>query len=110
MNHYFEESHISRLKQLNNEKFWFQNYHLILTCPDLLSNIDYAIEKYLIPNTIRPAINEKSSAVTRRNTYSRFYKTNLQAENKLINEISDVQSEISEYLDLRFTEEQLLYV
>lgn len=38
------------LKILTDERYWFQNYHLILYCPELMSDLDASIRKYLIPD------------------------------------------------------------
>lgn len=109
INNRFDTNQINILRQYTDEKFWFQNYHLILKCPDLLSNINQSILDYLMPNAIRPVPSEKASAATRRVTYNNFYKQNLLAGNYIINTITDIKQEIHDYLDLRFTEEALLY-
>lgn len=109
INNLFEANQIETLKLYRDEKFWFQNYHLILKCPDLLENIDQSILTYLMPNIIRPVPSERNIAANRRETYKNFYKENLLAGKCIVNTISDVEMEIQDYLDLRFAEEALLY-
>lgn len=92
----FESEDINKLKEFNEEKYWFQNYHLILYSEDLLSNIDESINRYLIP------IYAKKEAQIK--TYFNFYKENLEARKPIIREISGVYREIKDYLTAKFTE------
>ena len=41
---WFEQEETNYLKNLTKENYWFQNYHLILYNPDLMSNIEDSIE------------------------------------------------------------------
>lgn len=95
----FSVSQISSLKALTGEEYWFQNYHLILYTPSLRSDLNTNIKKYLIPERLTAKPN-----LTREARYYNFYETNIQNGHALINDISDVYDNISEYLDLRYEE------
>ena len=107
--HLFSEQDINTLKNNTDEAYWFQNYHLILYTPNLLTDLENSILSYLIPEKCRPVPNEKSSAVKRRTTYMEFYKENLSNGKALIQNINDIEIAIHEYLDLRFEEEENLF-
>ena len=107
--HLFSEQDINTLKNNTDEAYWFQNYHLILYTPNLLTDLENSILSYLIPEKCRPVPNEKSSAVRRRTTYMEFYKENLSNGKALIQNINDIEIAIHEYLDLRFEEEENLF-
>ena len=92
----FSEEQLSSLKLLDNEKFWFQNYHLILYTPELQSDLDESISKYLMPR--------KANTESRKERYKKFYKENLILGKPIINEISDVTDNIKEYLEKRHQE------
>lgn len=92
----FSEDQINSLKPLDNEKFWFQNYHLILYTPELLSDLDESITKYLIP--------QRASTERRKERYKKFYKDNLTLGKAIINEISVVTENIVDYLEKRHQE------
>lgn len=92
----FSEEQLSSLKLLDNEKFWFQNYHLILYTPELQSDLDESISKYLMPR--------KANTESRKERYKKFYKENLTLGKPIINEISDVTDNIKEYLEKRHQE------
>ena len=92
----FSEEQLSSLKLLDNEKFWFQNYHLILYTPELQSDLDESISKYLMP--------QKANTESRKERYKKFYKENLTLGKPIINEISDVTDNIKEYLEKRHQE------
>lgn len=109
INDLFDSEQINHLKLFKDEKFWFQNYHLILKCPDLNSHIEQSISDYLMPNELRSATLVKPIYATRRKTYEDFYKENLSNNICLINSIPEVIQQIHDYLDLRFEEESLLY-
>lgn len=92
----FSEDQINSLKPLDNEKFWFQNYHLILYTPELLSDLDESITKYLIP--------QRASTERRKERYKKFYKDNLTLRKAIINEIPVVTENIEDYLEKRHQE------
>ena len=92
----FSEEQINSLKLLDNEKFWFQNYHLILYRPELTADLDDSIMKYLIP--------EKANTDPKRERYKKFYKENLVLGKAIINEVSVVTENIQEYLEKRHLE------
>ena len=108
--HLFSEQDINILKNNTDEAYWFQNYHLILYTPNLLADLENSILSYLIPEKCRPVPNEKSSAVRRRTTYMEFYKENLSNGKAFIQNINDIEIAIHEYLDLRFEEEENLFI
>lgn len=106
----FTISDITSLKSCTSEDLWFQNYHLILYSPDLLSDLDTSIEKYLIPKACLPeADGKESTKLRRKQVYHNFYKDNLTSHNSIVQDINDVCYAIHEYLDLRFAEELALY-
>ena len=81
------------MKLLDNEKFWFQNYHLILYTPDLRTDLDESITKYLMP--------QRANTDLRQRRYRDFYKKNLILGKAIINEIPVVTENIEDYLDKR---------
>ena len=89
----FSEGQINSLKLLDNEKFWFQNYHLILYRPELTADLDESITKYLMP--------EKANTDPKKERYKKFYKENLALGKAIINEVSVVTENIQEYLEKR---------
>ena len=95
---------------MTDEELWFQNYHLILYTFDLFADLENSILTYLIPKKCCPMPNEKPSVTKRRETYMNFYKENLSSTNALIQSIDDVELAIHEYLDLRFEEEENLFI
>lgn len=76
---------------LTDEQYWFQNYHLILFSPELMSNLDTNIQKYLIPNRAIGKVNKETR-------YENFYRDNLSNGNSMINDISVVIANIKQYL------------
>lgn len=91
----FSPDQIHNLKLKKDEKYWFQNYHLILYS-DLYSSLDESIKEYLIPHN--------ATKQRQKNSYLNFYKENLSSHISLIMEISDVIESINEYLELRVKE------
>ena len=55
----FSEEQINSLKLLDNEKFWFQNYHLILYRPELIADLDGSVTKYLLPEKALAQIKDR---------------------------------------------------
>lgn len=102
----FGQNEIDYLKGLTDENYWFQNYHLILYCPELLSNLDDSIEKYLIPKRIVLPLCNKQSKLTKRASYLDFYKMNLANGKTIIRDIPSVKQTIIEYLELRMEESE----
>lgn len=84
------------MKLLDDEKFWLQNYHLILYTPGLVSDLDESITKYLMP--------QKANTDLRQKRYGNFYKKNLILERAIINEIPVVTENIADYLEKRHQE------
>lgn len=93
----FSQAQKDTLKLLTDEQYWFQNYHLILYSPELMSDLITNIDKYLIPNM---ALGKTNKEIRYRN----FYHDNLCAGNAMINDISQVISNIQQYLSLRHEE------
>lgn len=100
----FEQKEIDYLKNLTDESYWFQNYHLVLYTQDLLTDIEASIEKYLIPKMVLLPLCNKQSKIKKRNSYLEFYKENLLAGKAIIKNISYVKQAIIEYLELRMEE------
>ena len=92
----FSEDQINSLKLLDNEKFWFQNYHLILYTPDLRTDLEESITKYLMP--------QRANTDLRQSRYRDFYKKNLTLGKAIINEIPVVTENIEDYLEKRHQE------
>lgn len=105
----FGQEEIIFLKSLIDEKYWFQNYHLILYCSELLSNIEDSIEKYLIPKKILLPLCNKQSKLVKRASYMEFYKTNLEDGRTIIRDIPSVKQAIIEYLELRMEESEEVF-
>ena len=95
----FSEEQISSLKIMENEEYWFQNYHLILYTPSLNDNLDASIRKYLIPERLSHRPNP-----TKENRYYSFYYDNLHNRHAVIRDISSVTASIRDYLELRSQE------
>lgn len=94
----FEKKHIDKLKENEEEKYWFQNYHLILYSSDLLVDLENSIDKYLIPVNAKKELQKQS--------YMKFYKENIGLNNAIIRDISNVQVEIEDYLRMRIEESE----
>lgn len=95
----FSSNEIFRLQLIEDEDFWFQNYHMILYVPTLMSDVNTSVRKYLLPEKLRI-----SSNVTKENRYLDFYVANLNVGNALIRDIVDVKNQITEYLSARYEE------
>lgn len=102
----FSESHYLQLKGMTDEKYWLQNYHLILNRSELLSDLENSIDTYLIPKKCLPADNATKAA--RRQVYYDFYMDNLVAGKSIIIAPVDMSTAIDLYLNSRFAEETTL--
>lgn len=94
----FKNEDINTLKLNTDERYWFQNYHLILYSTDLLYDLENSINKYLMPVNARKDHQKKS--------YMDFYKENLQLKKHIIRSISDVYDEVKDYLRLKIQENE----
>ncbi|WEZ61656.1 hypothetical protein [Bacillus subtilis] len=92
----FGKEDIEKLKEMVDEQYWFQNYHLILYTDDLQRDLDNSIRKYLIP---KYAKKEKQ-----RDSYMEFYRQNILAGLPIVRDIPEVLEEIKDYLVLRIEE------
>lgn len=95
MDNLFSDDIISKLKLKKEEKYWFQNYHLILFS-DLYSDLENSIKEYLIP--------EYAKREEQKNTYINFYKHNLELKTTLINDIDNIYNNINQYMECRIEE------
>lgn len=102
----FSEPQYLQLKNLTNEKYWLQNYHLILHRPELLADLENSINTYLIPKKCLPA--DTPTKITRKKVYYEFYYDNLSAGKSIIVAPEDMSSAIDIYLNCRFVEEAAL--
>lgn len=102
----FSIEDVQYLKNLTEEKYWFQNYHLILYNIDMLLDIENNVDKYLIPKKVEKSICTKQSQSDKRNTYMNFYKENLSNNRAIIRDIDDVKNEIINYLELKIAESE----
>ena len=99
----FSESQYQQLKNLTDEKYWLQNYHLILYRNELYSNLENSINTYLIPEKCLPADSTLKRA--RMQTYYNFYRDNLVLRKPIIVDSTDISVAIDLYLNCRFLEE-----
>lgn len=109
---YFKEEELTTLKEKKEEKYWFQNYHLILYDEKLFRNIENNVEEYLIPKKIKELLVKKPnnlSNLDKRNNYLRFYSENLKNKKSLISDIFHVKSDIENYLSLKALESERNY-
>ena len=100
----FDEKEIEVLKseEYKDEKYWMQNYHLILYDKKLFENLNNSIEDYLIPNNLRKSRTSPSKKYT---LYLNFYKDNLDLKRSFINNIDNVSKAIKTYLELKYPNE-----
>lgn len=92
----FTEVELNRLKENDDEEYWFQSYHLILYCDEMKENIDENINKYLMPKCAKKDRQKES--------YIDFYKINLENNIPIIRNIESTYDEIKEYLNLKIQE------
>ncbi|KJS75640.1 MAG: hypothetical protein JL56_07445 [Desulfotomaculum sp. BICA1-6] len=97
----FSERDIGTLKEIDDEQYWFQNYHLILYTPDLKVDLENSINKYLMP--------KNANKPKQKNSYMEFYKDNIGLEKSIIRDIPDVTDEIINYLNLKIEENAEAY-
>ena len=95
------DSHLNKLKNIDDEQYWFQNYHLILYTPDLQVDLENSIKKYLIPNNARKNL--------QKNTYMKFYKNNISSNKSIIRSVPEVNGAIINYLTLKIEENKMAY-
>ena len=88
----FNREQIDILKLKKSERFWFQNYHLILFT-DLRDVLENSIAEYLIPEYAKK---ERQKA-----SYYNFYKINLEDGISLIRTIDEVINILEEYLEFK---------
>lgn len=88
----FDQGDINNLLTYEDEKYWFQNYHLILYT-NLFNDLENSINKYLIP--------ANATKVKVKNTYLNFYKNNISARQSLISDINQIKSNIESYIELK---------
>lgn len=96
----FTKKHVNFLKTNVEEKYWFQNYHLILYT-DLFDSLEDSVEKYLVPiyaKKDRQKVNYRS-----------FYKLNLEKKIPLINDLKGVEKKISDYKLLLMSEREEVF-
>lgn len=93
MDNIFKEDDIDILKKMKDEKYWFQNYNLILYNDGMYRDLEKSIEDFLIP--------EHAKKDEQKESYRNFYKENLKAKNEIIRSIDNVNKEIGKYLELK---------
>lgn len=101
VNDWFDTLQMQYLKSETGEDKWFQNYHLIMFSADLRADIDASIDTYLVPKDV--------SKLQAKNNFRSFYKTNILNNTLMIRKISDVCTELHDYLDLRFEAAEARY-
>ncbi|MDD7796306.1 hypothetical protein [Clostridium sp. 'White wine YQ'] len=101
----FSNEKVEFLSQKSDEKYWFQNYHLILYTDNLKGDLDNSIKTYLIPSILEEVTRpEKKESKMKR--YFNFYKENLSSDIELIRSIGEVNEAIKYYLDLKIEESE----
>lgn len=98
----FSEAQYKHLEGLDDEKYWLQNYHLILHRTNLFNHLKRSIEKYLIPKKCN------SKKPDRKKVYYEFYSDNLTAKKNIILAPEDIETALELYLQARFAEEEAL--
>ena len=97
----FDFNEISKLKLKIEERYWFQNYHLILYS-DLIENLELNIVKYLIPKYCIPeGCNTPKKCYS---TYKDFYNENLESGVSLVSNIESITSNINDYMNVKIAE------
>lgn len=99
MDKMFTNDEINYLKTMKDEKYWFQNYHLILFS-DLNKEVVNSIEEYLVP---------RESKTKSKKTYIDFYEENLKNGVKLIRTSDEVSDEINKYLWKKIAEKMAVF-
>lgn len=102
----FSESQYMLLKGLTDEKYWLQNYHLILNRTELFNDLENSINTYLIPKKCLPA--DTTKKIARKKIYYDFYFDNLCSKKSIIVAPTDMSTSIDLYLESRFIEEAAL--
>jgi hypothetical protein len=96
----FKPEHISKLKLKKEERFWFQNYHLILYS-DLSKDLKNSISEYLIP--------AYASKERQKKSYIQFYKTNLESNICLVKSIKSIRESINGYMKSLINERIIVF-
>ena len=102
----FSELQYTLLKGMNEERYWLQNYHLILNRTELFNDLENSINTYLIPKKCLPA--DTDTKIARKQKYYNFYYDNLSSRKSIIVAPEDMSTSIDLYLNLRFSEEAAL--
>lgn len=101
----FNVEELEILRSSVEESTWFQNYHLILYSVDLQEKLAENIEKYLIPSRLKSNGTPQKKIITeRKQVYLNFYEKNISEKTSFIQDIDTVQTQISQYLNLKFEE------
>lgn len=99
MLNFFKTEEKLNLKEMKDEKFWFQNYHLIMYS-DLKNNIEKSINEYLIP--------KMAKRDRQKENYLEFYKINMEKGRVFITDLDEMESRLKEYVDLKILEKRNL--
>ncbi|ARK21171.1 hypothetical protein [Sporosarcina ureae] len=91
----FNAEHILKLKSKMDERYWFQNYHLILYS-DLINDLEDSVSNYLIPTY--------AGKDRQKNSYMNFYKSNIELGIPLLKEIESISVNINDYMDSLISE------
>jgi len=106
----FGSEDLDVLKTYTDERYWFQNYHLILHSIDLQIELENSIEKYLIPKKTFPettdSVRKIANKVLKKQSYMSFYMENITNRKSIIRSVEDVHSEITKYLILKIEESE----
>lgn len=96
MDNLFSDTDLLTLLNYKDEKYWFQNYHLIMYNERLFNDLEISITEYLLPFY--------ATKPSRIESYMNFYKANINAKNALIRGIDEVNQTITIYLETKIKE------
>ncbi|WP_394857210.1 RNA-dependent RNA polymerase family protein [Clostridium paraputrificum] len=105
----FDGDIIEKLKSKKSEKYWFQNYHLILYSDLNNKAKEEVIREYLMPESIRNNPNNKEKIKLKQRTYVEFYKKNLELKIPLINDTCQIEEKVEEYINLKIEERKSVF-
>ena len=100
----FNKINIEKLQSKKDEKYWFQNYHLILFTELNNENRVNAIREYLMPEWIRDNSKNKLKIQSKQDRYIKFYESNLKLQVSIINDIEKIKERLEQYIKIKVNE------
>ena len=108
----FNEKIISKLKDKKDERYWLQNYHLILYS-DLKDDLENSIKQYLVPEFAEynpdDESKRKQSRKIKQEAYVKFYKSSLDLNLSMIRDIDHIENKIKKYIELKIDERKIVF-